>query len=35
MGVYVRDKFEVSGIILTSFRQGGGGNFTPHLKTNP
>ena len=24
MGVYVRDKFEVSGIILTSFRQGGG-----------
>ena len=28
MGVYIRAKFEVSSIILTSFRQGGG-NFTP------
>ena len=27
MGVYLRAKFEVSSIILTSFRQGG--NFTP------
>ena len=25
MCVYLRDKFEVSSIILTSFRQGGGG----------
>ena len=37
MGVYVRDKFEVSGIILTSFRQGEGVILppSPHLKTNP
>ena len=36
MGVYLRAKFEVSSIVLTRFRQGGGGgNFTPpHLKTN-
>ena len=27
MGVYLRAKFQVSSIILTSF--GGGGNFTP------
>ena len=30
MGVYLRAKFEVSSIILTSFRQGECGNFTPH-----
>ena len=39
MGVYLRAKFEVSSIILTSFRQGVGVNFTPppslHLKVNP
>ena len=29
MGVYLLAKFEVSSIILISFRQGGG-NFTPH-----
>ena len=38
MGVYLQAKFQVSSIILPSFRQGGGGgNFTPpplHLKTN-
>ena len=36
MCVYLRAKFEVSSIILTSFRQGGGkGSFTfPHLKMN-
>ena len=28
MGVYLRAKFQVSSIILTGFRQGGG-NFTP------
>ena len=28
MGVYLHAKFEVSSIVLTSFRQGGG-NFTP------
>ena len=28
MGVYLRAKFEVSSIILTGFRQGGGDNFT-------
>ena len=34
MCVYLRVKFEVSSITLTSFRQGG--NFTlHHLKTNP
>ena len=31
MGVYLRAKFEVSSIILTSFRQGGGDNFMPPL----
>ena len=37
MGVYLRAKFEVSSIILTSFRQGGKGNSPPpqHLKTTP
>ena len=39
MGVYLRAKFEVSSMILTSFRQwtGGGGLFNPipHLKMNP
>ena len=37
MGVYLRAKFEVSSMILTSFRPGGGCNFTPlpHFKTNP
>ena len=37
MCVYFRSKFEVSSIILTSFRQGDG-NFTPsplNFKTNP
>ena len=37
MGVYLRTKFEVSSVILTGFRRGGG-NFTPtpsHLKTKP
>ena len=29
MGVYLRAKFEVSSVILTGFRRGGG-NFTPH-----
>ena len=29
MGVYLRAKSEVSSIILTSFRLGGGCNFTP------
>ena len=31
MGVYLQAKFQVSSIILPSFRQGGGGggNFTP------
>ena len=29
MGGYLRAKFEVSGVILTSFRQGGRANFTP------
>ena len=34
MGVYLRAKFELSSIIVTSFKTGG--NFTaPHLKTNP
>ena len=28
-GVYLSRKFEVSSIILASFRQGGGGSFTP------
>ena len=32
MGVYLRAKFEVSSIILTSFKQGG--NFTPPLPQN-
>ena len=32
MDVYLRAKFEVSSIILTSFRRG---DFTPHLKKNP
>ena len=36
MGVYLRAKFEVSSVILTSYRQGG--DFPPphppHLKTN-
>ena len=32
MCVYLRAKFEVSSIILTSFRQKrGGGNLSPHL----
>ena len=37
MCVYLRTKFQVSGIILTSFRQGGGGNFTllPPSKRTP
>ena len=34
MCVYVRAKFEVSSIILTSFRQGEGGNFNPLLPQN-
>ena len=34
MGVYLRAKFDVSSIILTSFRQGGGGNFTLHPPTS-
>ena len=41
MGVYLGAKFEVSSVILTGFRRGGG-NFTPpppptpsHLKTKP
>ena len=29
MGVYLRATFEVSSIILTSFRQGGGGVILP------
>ena len=29
MDVYLHAKFEVSSTILTRFRQGGGGNFTP------
>ena len=29
MCVYLRAKFEVSSIILTNFRQGGRGNFSP------
>ena len=29
MGVYLRAKCEVSGIILTGFRHGGRGNFIP------
>ena len=29
MGVYLRDKFDVSSIILTSFRQGRGDSFIP------
>ena len=33
MCVSLRAKFEVSSLILTSFRQGsGGGNFTPYIK---
>ena len=32
MGVYLRAKFQVSSIILTSFRQGG--NFTPPSSTS-
>ena len=38
MGLYLRAKFEVSSIILTSFRQGGWGNFTtcpPPTKRTP
>ena len=38
MCVYLRAKFEVSSIILASFRQGGGDNFTsppPTLKGTP
>ena len=35
MGVYLRAKFEVSSIILTSFRQGVGVNFTPPPLTSP
>ena len=36
MGVYLRTKFEVSSITLTSFRSGGGGggNFTSPLPQN-
>ena len=37
MGVYLQAKFQVSSIILPSFRQGGGGVIFPpplHLKTN-
>ena len=38
MSVYLRDKFEVSIVILTHFRQGGGGGAVilplPPLKTN-
>ena len=33
MCVYLRTKFQVSSIILTSFRQGE--NLTPYRKTNP
>ena len=29
MSVYLRDKLEASSIILTGFRHGGEGNFTP------
>ena len=41
MPVYLRAKFEVFSIVLTSFRQGEGGYLTTtplsfrHLKTNP
>ena len=35
MGVYLRAKFEVSSIVLTSFRQGVGVNFTPPPFTSP
>ena len=35
MCVYLRTKFEVSSIILTSFRQGGVILRALHLKTNP
>ena len=31
MSVYLHGKFEVSSVILMSFRKGGGGNFTPSL----
>ena len=34
MCVYLRSKFQVSSIILTSFRQMGGGNFTPNPPTH-
>ena len=37
MGVYLQAKFQVSSIILPSFRQGGGGVILPpprHRKTN-
>ena len=35
MRVYLRAKFEVSSIILTSFRQGGGGVILPPLPPQP
>ena len=34
MGVYLRAKFQVSNIILTSFRHKGVILLSPHLKTN-
>ena len=36
MDVYLRDKFEVSSVILTSFRQvgGGGGKLPPPLSSS-
>ena len=36
MGVYLCAKFEVSSLILTGFKKGGGVFYPPsHLKTNP
>ena len=35
MGVYLRAKFEVSSMILTSFRQGVVLTLIHHLKVNP
>ena len=33
--MYLRTKFEVSSLILTSFRQGAGGSFTPPYQNKP
>ena len=35
MNVYLHAKFEVSSIILASFRQGRRGNFTPPTQNKP